>query len=100
MQRRLQPKDIGRWFRERRYREILEHPPERTLRELRRSCHQSQMDVAASLGIGQKAVSRLEHRLDVRVSTLEAYVGVLGGQLELIVRLPKRAVRLIWLDEE
>lgn len=100
MHRHWKPKDIGRRLRERRYREVLDHPPECTLMELRRSCHRSQTDMAELLGIGQVAVSRLERRQDARVSTLEAYVGALGGRLELIVRLPKRAVRLVWLDEE
>ncbi len=88
------PEQFGQRMRERRYQDALDHPPECSLAELRKSCHRSQVEVAAVLGIRQLAVSRLERRRDVRVSTLRAYVEALGGSLELIVRLPGRAVRV------
>jgi len=82
-------------MRERRYQEALDNPPECSLAELRRSCHLSQTTVAEALGVGQIQVSRLERREDLRLSTLRAYVQALGGSLDLIVRLPRRAVRVI-----
>jgi DNA-binding XRE family transcriptional regulator len=88
------PEQFLKRMRERRYQEVLDHPPECTLAELRRSCHKSQAEVAAALGVGQLAVSRLERRQNLGVGTLRAYVTALGGNLELIVRLPRRAVRI------
>jgi DNA-binding XRE family transcriptional regulator len=85
-------------MRERRYREVLEQPPERTLAELRKSCHKTQWDLAASLGVQQVHISRLERRADLRLSTLRRYVEALGGTLDVIVRFPRRALRLTLPD--
>ena len=81
-------------MRERRYGRLLDQPPECTLFALRRSLHRSQQQVADGLGVRQLAVSRLERRGDPLLSSLRGYVSALGGQLQLIVRLPDRAVRL------
>lgn len=86
--------EVFRRMRERHYGALLDTPPECTLTELRKSCDRSQAAVAAVLGVKQIAVSRLERRTDLHVSTLRDYVAALGGQLELTVRLPRRAVRL------
>lgn len=58
----------------------------RSLRELRHRRGQTQQDVAAQMGISQSDVSKLERRLDVRLSTLRSYVAATGGRLELRVR--------------
>jgi DNA-binding XRE family transcriptional regulator len=84
-------------MRERRCLQLLDQPPECGLVGLRKSAHRTQLEVAAALGVRQVAVSRLERRRDLRLSTLSAYVGALGGDLQLIVRFPHRAVRLVWL---
>lgn len=83
-----------RGMRERRYREILDNSPERTLAELRKTLSRTQASVAAALGVRQIQISRLERRADLRLSTLYAYIGALGGSLELVVRFRNRAVRL------
>ena len=88
------PERFARRMRERNYRKLLDDPPECSLAELRKSCHRSQADVAAALGVRQLAVSRLERSRNVRLGTLTVYVAALGGSLELIVRFPRRAVRL------
>lgn len=88
------PDQFAQRMRERRYRELLHDPPECSLAELRKSCHKSQVDVAATLGVRQLAVSRLERSRNVRLGTLSVYVAALGGSLELTVRFPRRAVRL------
>lgn len=54
------------------------------LRELRRALQMSQVRVAEQLGIGQAAVSRLERRTDVYLSTLRNYVRALGGDLRIV----------------
>jgi len=85
---------VFRRMRERHYAEVLDQPPQCTLAELRKSCHRTQASIAAVLGVKQLAVSRLERRDDLHFSSLRAYVEALGGSLHLIVRLPRRAVRL------
>lgn len=40
------------------------------------------------MGISQSDVSKLEHRSDVRLSTLRSYVAATGGRLTLGVRYP------------
>jgi transcriptional regulator with XRE-family HTH domain len=73
---------------------------ELSLRELRRAMGQTQERLAATLGVSQDAVSRLEARSDLLLSTLRDYVAALGGELELVARLPGRpAVRLGSLGE-
>ncbi len=58
------------------------------LRQLRELAKKTQVDVAREVGISQHAVSRLESRDDMLLSTLSAYVGGLGGKLHLIAELP------------
>ncbi len=53
---------------------------------LRRARGLTQQRVADVLEMTQPEVSKLERRRDVRVSTLRAYVGALGGQLQLSAR--------------
>ena len=50
------------------------------LRELRRRAGLTQVEVAAALGVGQPAVSKLEARSDILLSTLQAYVKAVGGK--------------------
>lgn len=69
-------------------------PPAVTLQALRVSCHCSQEQLAQALDLKQTAVSRIERRADMYVSTLAAYIQALGGSLELVARLPAREVYL------
>lgn len=61
-----------------------------TLRDLREATQQTQTQLAATLGIGQDAISRLEKRSDMLLSTLQHYVEGMGGRLELIAEFPDR----------
>jgi transcriptional regulator with XRE-family HTH domain len=61
---------------------------EMTRRELRIALRRTQVAVARELGISQDRVSRLERRTDLLLSTLQAYVRALGGDLSLIVEFP------------
>ena len=63
---------------------------EMTLRELRKARHLTQVSVARELGINQDAVSRLEQRSDLLLSTLRKTVEAMGGSLSLIARFPDR----------
>ncbi len=56
-----------------------------TLSELRRRVGRSQAEIATATGTTQSAVSRMEHQSDMHVSTLNEYVGALGGRLRLVV---------------
>ena len=63
---------------------------EMSLRELRRALGRTQAKVAKDLGIGQEAVSRLESRADMLISTLDRYIKEAGGELALVARFPHR----------
>ena len=63
---------------------------EMTLRELRKARKLTQVRVARKLGINQDAVSRLEQRSDLLLSTLRRTVEAMGGSLSLIARFPDR----------
>lgn len=56
------------------------------LKDVRQLCHRQQLDVARALNIQQGTISRLENRLDAKVSTVAAFVEALGGSLELRVK--------------
>lgn len=61
---------------------------EATLRELRAARESSQEQIAKRLGIKQAAVSKLERRTDMYVSTLRDLVRALGGELDIVARFP------------
>ncbi len=63
---------------------------EMTMRDLRKALHLTQKSVAKKLGINQDNVSRLESRSDVLLSTLQAYVHSMGGELRLMAEFPDR----------
>jgi len=60
----------------------------RRLDEIRRAANKRQGDIAAVMGIGQNAVSQLEKRRDMQLSTLNRYVESVGLRLELSVVAP------------
>jgi predicted XRE-type DNA-binding protein len=62
------------------------------LRELRLIAGKAQADVATALQIRQPSVSKIERQADMYLSTLRAYVQAIGGELELVVKLPDRPV--------
>jgi DNA-binding XRE family transcriptional regulator len=59
------------------------------LRELRQIAGKAQADVAATLNIKQPSVSKIEKQADMYLSTLRGYVEAVGGELELVVKLPQ-----------
>jgi transcriptional regulator with XRE-family HTH domain len=65
-----------------------------TLRQVREARERSQEEVAKKLHIKQAAVSKLERRADMYLSTLRNYIEAMGGKLEIIARFPDRAVRI------
>ena len=61
-----------------------------TLKDLRQATEQTQEQLAATLGVGQEAISRLERRSDMLLSTLRHYIESMGGRLELVAQFPNR----------
>jgi hypothetical protein len=81
-----------------RYRELKEEVE--SLRALREAAGKAQAHIATALNIKQPSVSKIEKQTDMYLSTLRSYVEAMGGELELIVRLPSRpAMRLHQLGE-
>lgn len=71
---------------------------EMKLSELRRACNTTQVGLAQSLGVNQGEISKIEHRTDVYLSTLAAYVEALGGRLEVRAVFRNRKVRISQYD--
>jgi transcriptional regulator with XRE-family HTH domain len=63
-----------------------------SLGELRKAAGKAQADIAATLKIKQPSVSKIEKQTDMYLSTLRSYVEAIGGELDLVVRLPSRRV--------
>jgi transcriptional regulator with XRE-family HTH domain len=61
---------------------------EMQLHELRKARQATQVDVAEAMNVEQAAVSKLERREDMYVSTLREYVKALGGELKLVASFP------------
>jgi transcriptional regulator with XRE-family HTH domain len=68
------------------------------LSELRKLAGKSQQQVAAALGIKQPSLSKLENQDDMQISTLRRIVQALGGELEVIAKFPKGAVKIDQFD--
>jgi DNA-binding transcriptional regulator YiaG len=64
------------------------------LHQLRQALKLSREKVAEELGVTQAAISRLEHRPDVFVSTLRRFIEAMGGELEVRAHFPTRTVTL------
>jgi len=62
--------------------------------ELRQAAGKSQREVAATLGIKQPSIAKIEKQTDMQISTLEKIVKALGGELEVVARFPKGAVKI------
>lgn len=73
---------------DRRFKELVDEVE--SLKELRRLSAKSQARIAKALKISQPAVSKIEKQTDMYLSTLRSYVEAIGGELDVIVRLPNR----------
>jgi len=74
-------------------------PQEAALQRLREHRRVSQDELARRLGVSQPSVSRMEHRLDMNISTLRSVVEAIGGTLEIVARFADEAVRITQFDE-
>jgi DNA-binding XRE family transcriptional regulator len=67
---------------------------EMPLDELREAREMTQVHLAKILGVNQAAVSKLERRTDMYVSTLQDFVKAMGGELKIIARFPEGTVEI------
>ena len=65
------------------------------LAELREAQDLTQVELAEKLGIDQGAVSKIERRTDMYLSTLRNVIQAMGGQLELTACFPTGRVRVL-----
>ena len=65
------------------------------LAELREAQDLTQVQLAERLGIDQGAVSKIERRTDMYLSTLRNVIQAMGGQLELTARFPTGRVQVL-----
>src|SRR5260370_29355177 len=61
-----------------------------SLRQLRKALGKTQTAVAKRLKVGQDAVSKVEARGDMYISTLRDFINAMGGELELLAHFPDR----------
>ena len=73
---------------DRRYEELLNEVE--SLKELRSLSKLSQAKMAEALKISQPAVSKIEKQTDMYLSTLRGYVEAMGGEMDIVIRLPNR----------
>jgi transcriptional regulator with XRE-family HTH domain len=61
---------------------------------LREAREMTQVHLAKILGVNQAAVSQLERRADMYVSTLQSFVKAMGGELKITARFPEGTVEI------
>ena len=62
------------------------------LHELRQALKITQKDLADQLNVKQPAVSKLEQRTDMYVSSLRSYIEAAGGRLRIVAEFPEGEV--------
>lgn len=58
---------------------------EYSLKQLREMCALTEEQLARKMSISQSAISRIESRKDLKISTIHRYINALGGRLEINV---------------
>ena len=69
------------------------------LDELREARAMTQEHLAKILNVNQSAISKMERRADMYVSTLQDFVKAMGGRLEIRAVFPDGAVRITQFSE-
>ena len=77
-------------------RELVAEMP---LHELRLARAMTQRDLARTLNVNQPAVSKLEQRADVYVSSLRSHVEAVGGKLRIVAEFPEGEVAITNFSE-
>jgi len=72
---------------------------EMNLATLREATNVTQREIASKLGISQAAISKLEKRPDMLLSTLQKYIEAAGGAISMMISLPGMKFEFGSLDE-
>ena len=64
------------------------------LYELRTARNYSQAQLAEVLNVQQAAISKMEHRTDIYISTLRRYIRAMGGELAIMAKFPDGEVSI------
>ena len=72
---------------------------EMPLQELRQAMSLSQKTMSELLGRDQPSISKIENQTDMYVSTLRSYIEALGGELQIVAKLPTGTVHISRFDE-
>jgi predicted transcriptional regulator/DNA-binding XRE family transcriptional regulator len=67
----------------------------KSLRMLRELAGLTQSEIAARLEVGQAAISKIEHRGDVQISSLQKYVEALGATLRIDAAFTAEAIKML-----
>ena len=89
LERKMSPESIARS--DEKYKRLK---ADMALEELRAALAMTQQQLAKSLHVDQSAISKLERRTDMYVSTLERFIQAMGGRLEIRAIFPEGAVRI------
>ena len=71
--------------------ELLAEMP---LHELRQARALTQQELAEKLKVNQPAISKLEQRADVYISSLRSYIEAVGGKLKIVADFPEGEVAI------
>ena len=80
-------------------RQVQEELLRLSLRQLRAARNLTQENLARTLNIKQSAVSRLEQRTDMYVSTLRSYLKAMGAELQVKAVFPDGEVEIEQFEE-
>ncbi len=72
---------------------------EMPLQELRQARHLTQVTLARNLKVQQAAISKMENRTDMYISTLRNMIKAMGGDLEILAKFPDGCVRINQFEE-
>jgi hypothetical protein len=64
------------------------------LNQLREARQLTQVNLAAELHINQGAVSMMEKRTDMYISTLRNYIEAMGGELKITAEFPDGSIQI------
>ncbi|MDQ3259295.1 MAG: helix-turn-helix domain-containing protein [Pseudomonadota bacterium] len=73
------------------FRQLMADMP---LHELRKARDLSQVKLAEVLRVNQAAISKIEHRTDMYISTLREYIRAMGGDLQIVAKFPEGEVNI------
>ncbi|MGB7191530.1 MAG: XRE family transcriptional regulator [Acidobacteriaceae bacterium] len=75
-------------------RRVEEETRKLSLHQLRQAREMTQMNMASVLHVNQGAVSKMEGRTDMYVSTLRSYIEAMGGHLQIRAVFPDGQVEI------